>query len=205
MGLLGCSICLFASTYRKQPYMQILKMLHWASIEREAGREEVENGERRLKCRWDISLLTKEKRVWALTALMGITEAAPPESPPRYPLPVALRCHWSPGWGLAPGLSHAPGWPHNPAETWGSSVQRHIIPAAFSNNPATRAALVPQLSQTAHWNQVKVQDFLDDKMASVLPVTHRLSVPPQLSVLSVWEREKDGWWQEHCQSEEGIC
>lgn len=49
-------------------------------------------------------------------------------------------------------------------------------------------------SQTAQWDQVKVWDILDDKMTSMLPMTpHSLSVPPQSSVLSVQEREKDGW------------
>lgn len=44
IGLLGCSICLFASMYRKQSHTKILKMLNLTNIDREAGREGVEDG-----------------------------------------------------------------------------------------------------------------------------------------------------------------
>lgn len=44
-GLLDCSICLFASMYRKQSHTKILKMLNAANLDREAGREGVEDGD----------------------------------------------------------------------------------------------------------------------------------------------------------------
>lgn len=72
-------------------------------------------------------------------------------------------------------------------------MQRHVNAAAFSIPQHPEQPLLPP-SQTAQWHQVKVQDFLDDKMTSVLHMTpHSLSVPFQLSVLSVKERKKDGW------------
>lgn len=166
-------------------------MLNPANIDREAVREEVEDGD------WneDGKFLTSQRR--KTSGPWGYPQVLldlPYLSCLEWPLSLWHGDATSALVGIWPPVcSTTVGWPPKPTGTRGNNIERQVIPAS-----SIQSSLCPPASHTAQWDEVKVWDFLDDKITDVLSKTlHSHSVPTQWSIWAVQERQKD---DEHCQS-----